>query len=126
MFDDGFLHLMEINAEAFALDDELLELALEQICFFNFGNGRAFGDNRDRAWTNFEEAGIDETGNYLVGGVGVDFELSTESADGRKFVARTELARDDGFGGGVNDLLIDGCSWPEVHMKRNHAVYYSR
>jgi hypothetical protein len=126
MFGDGFLHLMEINAEALALDDELLELAFKEIGLFSFADGRALGDNRDRAGTNFEEACIDETGDYLVGGVGIDFELSTESADGREFVARTELARDDGLGGGVNNLLIDGCSGPEVHIKRNHVVYYSR
>jgi hypothetical protein len=86
----------------------------------------ALGDYGDRAGSNFEETSVGETGDYFVGGVGIDFELFAEGAHGRKFVARTELAGDDGLGGGVDNLLVDKSARLEFHVKRNHLVYYSR
>jgi len=126
VFGDGFLHVLKIDAEALAFDDEFLELLFEEIGSFGFGGGRALGDNGDRAGANFEEASIGETGDYFVGGVGIDLELSAEGADGRKFVPGTELAGDNGLGGGVNNLLVDGSAGLELYVKRNHLVYYSR
>jgi hypothetical protein len=101
VFCDAFLHVLKIDAEALAFHDEFLELLFEEICSFGFGGRRALGDNGDRAGANFEEARVGETGDYFVGGVGIDLELFAEGADGRKFVARTELAGDDGLGGGL-------------------------
>jgi hypothetical protein len=126
VFCDGFLHVLKIDAEALAFHDEFLELLFEEICSFGSRGRRALGDNGDRAGANFEEARVGETGDYFVGGVGIDFELFAEGADGRKFVARTELAGDDGLGGGVDNLLVDGSAGLEFYVKRNHLVYYSR
>ena len=126
MFCDGFLHVLKIDAEALAFDDKFLELLFEKICSFGFGGRRTLGDNGDRAGANLEEASVGKTGDYFVGGIGIDLELSAEGADGRKFVARTELARDDGFGGSVDNLLVDGSAGLELHVKRNHLVYYNR
>jgi len=123
---DGFLHVLKIDAEALAFDDKFLELLFEKICSFGFGGRRTLGDNGDRAGANLEEASVGKTGDYFVGGVGIDFELFAEGADGRKFVARTELAGDDGLGGGVDNLLVDGSAGLEFYVKRNHLVYYSR
>lgn len=125
MFSDGFQHVLKIDAEALAFDDEFLELLFEEICSFGFRGRRALGHNGDRARPNFEEASIGETGDYFVGGVGIDFELFAEGADGRKFVTRTELAGDDGLGGGVDNLLVDGSAGLEFYVKRNHPVYCS-
>ena len=86
MFCDGFLHILKIDAEALAFDDEFLELLFKEICSFAFGGGGALGDNGDRAGANFEEASVGETGYYFVGGVRIDSELFAEGADGRKFV----------------------------------------
>jgi len=122
---DGFLHVLKIDAEALALDDEFLELLFEEIGSFGFGGRRTLGDNGDRPRANFEEAGVGEAGDYFVGGVGIDFELFAEGADGRKFVPGTELAADDGLGGSVENLLVDGSAGLELHIKRNHLVYYS-
>src|SRR6266436_7431467 len=108
VFCDGFLHVLKIDTEALAFDDEFLELLFEEICSFGFGGRRALGNNGDRAGANFEEASVGETGDYFVGGVGIDFELFAESVDGRKFVARTELSGNNGLSGGVNNLLVDG------------------
>jgi len=126
VFCDGFLHVLKIDAEALAFHDEFLELLSEEICSFGFGGRRALGDNSDRAGAGFEEASLGETGDYFVGGVGIDFELFAEGAHGRKFVARTELAGDDGLGGGVDNLLVDESAGLEFYVKRNHLVYYSR
>jgi hypothetical protein len=125
VFGDGFLHVLKIDAEALALHDEFLELLFEEVCSFGFTGRRALGDNGDRTGANFEEARFGETSDYFVSGVGIDFELSAEGADRRKFVARTELAGDDGLGGGVDNLLVDGSAGLEFHVKRNHLVYYS-
>jgi len=89
VFCDGFLHVLKIDAEALAFDDKFLELLFEKICSFGFGGRRTLGDNGDRAGANLEEASVGKTGDYFVGGVGIDFELFAEGADGRKFVART-------------------------------------
>ena len=126
MFCDGVLHILKIDAEALAFDDEFLELLPEKIGFFGFGGGRALGDKGSGAGTNFEKAGVNEAGDDFMGGVGIDFELSAESADGGKFVAGTELAGDDGFRGSVDDLLVDGSAGFEVHVERDHEVYYDR
>jgi hypothetical protein len=126
VFCDGFLHVLKIDAEALAFHDEFLELLFEEICSFGFRGRRALGNNGDRARANFEEASVGETGDYFVGGVGIDLELFAEGADGREFVTGTELARDDGFGGSVDNLLVDGSAGLELHVKRNHLVYYSR
>jgi len=126
VFGDGFLHVLKTDAEALALDDKFLELLFEKIGSFGLGGGRALGDNGHRARANFEEAGVGETGDYFVGGVGIDFELFTEGADGRKFVPGTELAGDDGLGGSIDNLLVDRSAGLELHVKQNHLVYYSR
>ena len=126
MFGDGFLHVLKIDAEAFTFDDQFLELLFEEICSFGFGRGRALGDNGHRTGANFEETGVGKTGDYFVRGVGIDLELFAEGTDGREFVTGTELARDDGFGGSVDNLLVDGSAGLELHVKRNHLVYYSR
>ncbi len=81
MFCDGFLHVLKIDAEALAFHDEFLELLFEEICSFGFRGRRALGNNGDRARANFEEASVGETGDYFVGGVGIDLELFAEGAD---------------------------------------------
>jgi hypothetical protein len=118
---DGFLHVREIDAEALALDDEFLEFMFEEFCFFGFGGGRALGDNGNRARASFEETGVDEAGDYFVGGVGIDFELPAEGADGGKFVTRAELAGDDGLRGGIDNLLVNGGAGFEVHVEGDHG-----
>jgi hypothetical protein len=50
---DGFLHVLKIDAEALAFDNEFLELLFEEICSFGFGGRRALGDNGDTAGPNF-------------------------------------------------------------------------
>jgi hypothetical protein len=125
MLGDGFLHVGEVDTETLGFDDEFFEFVVEEIGFFGFGGGGALGDNGSGAWTNFEEAGVDETGDDFVGRVGIDFELFAEDADGGKFVTGEELAGDDGFGGGVDNLLVDGGAGFEVHMEGDHVVYYS-
>jgi len=126
VFCDGFLHVLKIDAEALAFHHEFFELLSEEICSFGFGGRRALGDNGDRAGADFEEASFGETGDYFVGGVGIDFELFAKGAHGRKLVTRTELAGDDGLGGGVDNLLVDESAGLEFYVKRNHPVYYSR
>ena len=120
MFGDGFLHPRKIDAEALALDDKFLELLFEKIGSFGLGGGRALGDNGNRARANVEEAGVGKAGNYFVRGVGIDFELSAEGANGGKFIPGTELPGYYGFGGSVDNLLIDGQAGLELHVKRNH------
>jgi len=69
---------------------------------------------------------FNETGDYFVRSIRIDFELFTENADGRKFVTWTKLAGDYGLSGGVDNLLVDGSAGFEFHVKRNHSVYYIR
>ena len=121
MFFHGRLHVAQVDAEAFGLDDEFLEVLLEEFGFFGLGGGRRRGDDGHGAQADFEKAGVREAGDDFVGGVGIDFEVLAEGADGRKFVAGAELARDDGLGGGVDDLLIDGAAWFEVDVEREHG-----
>jgi hypothetical protein len=123
---DGFLHLLKIDAEPFAFDNEFLELLFKEFCSFGFGGRGVLGDDRDCPWADFKEACINETSDYFVRGIRIDFELFTENADRRKFVARTELAGNYGLGGGVDNLLVNGSAGFEFHVKRNHLVYYIR
>ena len=55
-------------------------------------------------------------------GVRIDFEFAAEDTDRRKIVARTESARDDGFGGSVDDLLVQRRARSEIDVERNHLV----
>jgi hypothetical protein len=121
MFDDGLLQVLELDTETLGFDNELFKFVLEEIGFFGFGGGRALGDHGNGAWANFEQTGVDETGYDFVGGIGVDFEFPAERADGGKFVAGAELARDNGFGGGVDDLLVEREARGEVDVERDHV-----
>jgi hypothetical protein len=118
---DSFLHVRKIDTEALGFDDEFLDLLAEEIGFFGFGGGGTLGDNGDGAGANFEEARVNEAGDDFVGGVGVDFELAAECADRGKFVTGAELTGDDGFRGGVDDLLVEGDAGLEIHVERDHA-----
>lgn len=120
MFGDGVLHILKIDTEALGFDDELLELVLEEIGFFGPGGGGPSRDNGSRTRTNLEETGVDEAGDNFVGGVGIDFEFAAESSDGWKLVSGAKLAANDGFGGGVDNLLVDGRTRGEIDVERNH------
>ena len=53
-------------------------------------------------------------------GVRIDFELAAEDANRRKIVTRTELARNDGSGGSVDDLLVQRRPRSKVDVERDH------
>ena len=53
-------------------------------------------------------------------GVRIDFELAAEDANRRKIVTRTELARNDGLGGNVDDLLVQRRARSKVDVEGDH------
>jgi len=111
-----------VNAESLGFNNNLLDFVLEETGFFGFGGGGALGDNRGGTGTDFEKAGIDKAGNDLMCCVRVDFEVAAEDADRRKIVARTEPTGDDGFCGGIDNLLVKGRAGSEVDVEGDHSV----
>ena len=115
------MHVFKVDAETLGFDDELLKLMLEELCFLRFGGGGTHGDDSSGTRANLEKAGIDETGDDFVSGVGIDFELAGKGAHRGKFVTGAELAGNDGFGGGVDNLLVDGRAGAEVDAEGQHG-----
>jgi len=126
MSGDGILDVAVVNTETFSFDNELLDLVLEEIGFFGSGGSREGGDNGSRTCTDFEKTGIDEASDDLVSRVGIDFQFAAEGADGRKIVTGTQLTRDDGLCGCVDDLLVKRGAGSEVNVERDHGVYHDR
>ena len=120
MSGDGPMDIVKFNAETFRFDNKLFDFVLEEVGFLVFCRGRAIGNNRSGALTDFQQARIDEAGYDLVRGVRIDFEFAAEDADRRKIVTRTESATHDGFGGSVDDLLVQRRARSELDVERNH------
>jgi hypothetical protein len=116
----GILEVAELDAETFGFDNKLLEFVLEEIGFFGSAGGGTLGNYGSRTGTDFKKAGIDKASDDLVCRVGIDFELAAEDADRRKIVAGTEPTGDDGFCGGVDNLLVKRRAGDEVDVKRDH------
>lgn len=119
---DGFLNVLQVDTETLGFNNKLFEFVTEQIGFFRARGGGTNGDNWSGATANFEESGVDETGNDFVSRVGIDFEFAAESADRRKLVARAELAGDDGLSSSVDNLLVERGAGSEVHVKGQHLA----
>jgi len=122
----GVLDVVEVNVETFGFDNKLLDFVLEEIGFFSFRGSGTPGDSRSRTGTDFEKASIDKAGDDLVCCVRIDFEFPAEDADRRKIVAGTEPTGDDGFCGGVDNLLVKGRAGSEVDAEGDHGVYHDR
>ena len=117
----GRLHVAQVDTKAFGFDDEFFEVLLEEFSFFGLCRGGRRGDYGDGSGAEFEETGVGKAGDDFVGGVGIDFQVFAESPNGGKFVAGTQLTGDDGFGGGVDDLLVNRPAGFEVDMEREHG-----
>lgn len=89
---------------------------------------RAFGGSRFRQFrddgadsgTGFKQAGRDQVRDYFVSGVGIDFEFFAEETNGGEWISGTQLSGNDGFGSGVDNLLVKGDAGPEVDAERDH------
>ena len=114
------MDVVEVNVETFGFDNKLLDFV------FSFGGSGTPGDSRSRTGTDFEKASIDKAGDNLVCCVRIDFEFPAEDADRRKIVAGTESTGDDGFCGGVDNLLVKGRAGSEVDVEGDHGVYHDR
>ena len=108
------------DAEALGLDDELLDLAGEELGALPAGRVGTRGDDVADAGASLEEAVADELRDDLVGGVGIDLELAAQSADGGEGIARKELAGDHRLLRGVDNLLEERDAGPEVDAEGNH------
>jgi len=107
VFRQSFVHVIEIDAEALSLNYELFNLITEKLGLFDLRGGRTLGNDGSGARTDFKEARVNETANDFMSRIGVDFQLAAKGANGREFVARAKLARNDGFRGRIGDLLVD-------------------
>jgi hypothetical protein len=92
--------------------------ALSAVLAGGVGEG---GDDGTDAGMGFEESLVDEVGDYLVGGVGVDVELAAQGADGGEGIAGAKLAGDDGLLRSVDDLLEEGNTNAKWDPERNHV-----
>ena len=63
MFRESFMHGVEVDAEPFGFDNELLELLAEKLRLFGFGGRGTAGNDSSRTGVDFEKAGIDEAGD---------------------------------------------------------------
>lgn len=108
------------DAEALGFDDELLDLAGQELSAFFAGRVGARGDDVADTGAGFEKAVTDELRDDLVGGVGVDLEFAAEGADRREGLAGKELAGDHRLLRGVDDLLEERDAGPEVDAEGNH------
>jgi len=107
VFCQSFVHVIEINAEAFSFNYELFNLIAEKLGPFALRGDGTRSNDGSRARTDFKEARVDQTADDFMSRIGVDFELAAKSANGREFVSGAELARNDGFRGCVGNLLVD-------------------
>jgi len=107
VFCQSFVHVIEIDSEPFSFNYELFNLITEKLGLFDLRGGRTRSNDGSGARTDFKKARVDETADDFMSRIGVDFELAAKGANGRKFVAGTELARNDRFRGCVGNLLVD-------------------
>jgi hypothetical protein len=113
------------NAETLGFDDELLDLAAEELGALFAGGVGTGGDDVADAGASFEEAVADQLRDDLVGGVGINLELAAEGANGGKGVAGKELAGDHRLLRGVDDLLEERDAGPELDTEgRESQLYY--
>jgi len=122
----GGHNVLHCDAKLLGFHDKFFDLTAQQLGAFRTSSlGQSGYDGADSG-LGFEQAGGDKRGHYFVSGVGIDFEFLAESPHRGKRIATANLAGDDGFLGGVDDLLVDGDAGPEVDAEGNHDVYYNR
>jgi hypothetical protein len=117
----GFDNVVHFNSKTSGLYHQSLNLLLKEPCLLPATDFRTRRDDGAYAWANFEKTAPNQDGNYLVSCIGIDLELLAESADGREGVTRAEAARDHGFSGGVNDLLVEFTTGLKLDVEGNHA-----
>jgi hypothetical protein len=102
---EGVFDVREGEAHLFGFDNEFFEFGFEKARAFGGGGGTGRGDGGDGADADFEQALGHELGDYFLRGVGVDFEIFAEGADGGEWFAGAELAGDHGAFDGIDDLF---------------------
>ena len=121
MLGDAGEDVVASDAEALGFDDELLDLAAEELSALFAGGVGAGGDHVADAGTGFEKAVADELCDDLVGGVGVDLELAAEDADRGEGVSGKELAGDHRLLRGEDDLLEERDTGPEIDAEGKYS-----
>ena len=105
---DGFEYFGQVHSNSLGLHDELFDFMLEQSLLVPRSRSRRFCHDRSQAGPDFKEALVDQVLNNLVCRVGMDFQICSQRAHGREWLARKEFAADESFGCGVDDLIEDG------------------
>ncbi len=121
MLSDAGEDVVAGDAEALGFNDELLDLATEELGALFAGGVGERGDDVAYSGAGLEEAVADQLSDDFVGGVGVDLELAAEGADGGKGIAGEKLAGDHRLLRGVDDLLEERDAGPEVDAEGNHS-----
>jgi hypothetical protein len=117
----GFDNVVHFNSKTAGLYHQSLNLLLKEPCLLPATDFPTRRDDGAYAWANFEKTAPNQDGNYLMSCIGIDLELLAESADGREGVTWAEAARDHGFSGGVNDLLVEFTTGLKLDVEGNHA-----
>ncbi len=115
---------VEREAQLFGFHHQLFQLLFEKRAALGSARRGGLGDHGANTGAHFEYPFVDQLENHFVRGVGIDFQIAAEGADGRKRVAGPHLAGDDGFLGSVDDLFVNGDAWLECQAERDHTVYY--
>jgi hypothetical protein len=105
---DAFDERVEFDAEAFGLDDEVLDFIVEEVGAVGCGGWDSFSDYCPKTRLHFKEALGYKFADHFMRGVGVDFQILAEGANGRESLPGSHIAGEDGFLGCVYDLLVNG------------------
>jgi hypothetical protein len=101
------LQVFQRNADLHGLYGELFDFACKE-AYASIAPRRRLGYHSANAGKHFEEALGGQLRDHFLGGIGVNFHGASQGADGRKGVAGAELAGENGFFGGKDNLVRDG------------------
>jgi hypothetical protein len=118
---EGVLHVIEIKAQPFGFNNQLLDLTSEEPGTFRRCRGRQRGDDGTNTDMDLKQPLREQRGDYFMCCVRIDLQLGAQYTDRRKWVAGPHLPRNDGLACGVNNLFPEWRSRFESEPEWNQS-----
>lgn len=124
---DGIEDLIKIKTDAFRFHDQLIDLIVQQAFLIAGAGARQFGHDGSDSGPDLEIPLVNQMLDDFMRGIGVNFEIGGERANGRKGLPGLKLAADKGFGGGEDHLIENGLAGPKrIQPQQRHSRNVTR